>query len=885
MAQKNRPEDVQSLILRAFVEADKLHGGPECGGTIVLFNAGDNGFDELFGEGGLDLPGIDVWRLEPGGSFELKRRLNGCLDGKRILLVGYEPEPAARDWFADVAARAYVCSLDPKSLMLRELGMPDNAQMHEALGLLTGDGVSSAALRKKLVKLREASGLAGFATADEFLCGVLCVKMGAPRLDAVAFVATWLLRAHCDVLPSRAKRLDLGVDWAWLGPKLADWCGFITPEAAPGADAADTYVEGLLECVLLGACARSVVGGALDGFAGCFSADQSHAAFCRSVVDCLVAEGHAEELLGMATDVERKHGLEQAFADVNIDNLINADVFPCIDAAILRVLFKRVADSPDEADGVLAFVAARRGKCWYEVFGCYYEGVAAAARMQRFYREHVAGFAGMAASALWKSYTAELYRMDMWYRDLRFELRGAYRAGEYELDEDFSACCLAMERLYKGWFIKELSRAWARATDASYAVRGYVEVVPRQLDFDLAHIEPLARSKKRVWVVVSDALRYEVAAELAQELERETKGVCSLDAVQAVFPSITKCGMSALLPHGTYVYTATGDGAGVGFDVLVDGGHARSVEERSGVLAAHYPGSVAVRYDRLVNDMDRAARKELVRDAKVVYVYHDVIDALGDKLSTERKVFQACHEAVDELVTLVKLVARENAGAHVLVTADHGFLYTAEPLAEYDHTLRSEAQGEVVEAGRRWMVAREGAVSNVLMPVAVPGSGLVGLAPREDVRLRMAGGGENYVHGGLSLQEVCVPVLSFESKRVGSRGYVESRQVGVSLVTQLQTVSNSSFTLELLQDEAVGGKVLPAVYEIFAVCEGECVSDTSVVVANLEDADAAARLLRALVTINPAAAVVPGSVCFLVARNVDTGEERILREVTLQIVA
>ena len=931
--------DARGVIVRAFDEADRLHGGPACGGTIVMFDAGESGFEQLFGGDAygddargsefdtaagaangfgagaaaasagagdaagfvdaLGIPGVEVWCLEPGRSFELKRRLNGCLDGKRILLLGHTHEDAMRDWFADVSARAYLCSLDPKALVMRELGLPDVREMHDALGYLTGDDLNSPAFRKKLIRLREASGMSEFESVDEFLCGVLCAKMGAPRIDAVAFIATWLLRAYCDDLPARARRLDMGVGWAWLAPKVAEWCGCAVDGFAGAADAGLACARTLTKSILLCACARSVTGGVLDSLQGEFSADQSHAAFCRSVVDFLVAEGHRDELLGMATDVERSLGIEGLLADVNIDHLVNADVFPCIDAAILRTLFRRVAASPEDADAVLAFVAARRGKCWYEVFSCYYEGVVAAARMQRFYREHMAGFGGMTATALWKAYTGELYRMDTWYRDLRFEFRGAYKAGEYELDEDFGACCAAMERLYKGWFVKELARAWSHATEGSYAARGYAEGVPRQVDFDLARVEPLARGRKRTWVIVSDALRFEVAAELAQVLERETKGVCSLDAMQAVFPSITKCGMAALLPHGTYAYEAGAvgdDGAagtdagcssrGAGFEVLVDGSPARGVEERGAVLVAHYPGSVAVRYDRLVNDMDRAARKELVSDAKVVYVYHDVIDAMGDKLPTERKVFLACREAIDELATLVKLIVRENAGANVLITADHGFLYSAQPLAECDHALRSEAQGSVVEAGRRWMVARAGAESDVLMPVAVPGgsSELVGFAPREDVRLRMAGGGENFVHGGLSLQEVCVPVLSFTNKRVGSQGYVESRQVGVSLVTQLSTVSNSSFALELLQNEPVGGKILPAVFGVFAVCDGVRVSDTSIVVANLEDADAAARLLRVLVTINPSASVDPGTACELVARNVDTGEETTLRELTLQII-
>ena len=52
-----------------------------------------------------------------------------------------------------------------------------------------------------------------------------------------------------------------------------------------------------------------------------------------------------------------------------------------------------------------------------------------------------------------------------------------------------------------------------------------------------------------MFVVISDALRYEVAASLAEQLRRETQAEVKLQDVQGIFPTITKFGMAALLPH------------------------------------------------------------------------------------------------------------------------------------------------------------------------------------------------------------------------------------------------------------------------------------------------------------------------------------------------
>ncbi|MDI4746048.1 PglZ domain-containing protein, partial [Salmonella enterica subsp. enterica serovar Kentucky] len=43
------------------------------------------------------------------------------------------------------------------------------------------------------------------------------------------------------------------------------------------------------------------------------------------------------------------------------------------------------------------------------------------------------------------------------------------------------------------------------------------------------------------------------------------------------------------------------------------------------------------------------------RNASVVYIWHDTIDAMGDKAATEDKTFEACRSAITELKDLVSL--------------------------------------------------------------------------------------------------------------------------------------------------------------------------------------------------------------------------------------
>ena len=55
------------------------------------------------------------------------------------------------------------------------------------------------------------------------------------------------------------------------------------------------------------------------------------------------------------------------------------------------------------------------------------------------------------------------------------------------------------------------------------------------------------------------------------------------------------------------------------------------------------------------------------------------------------------------------------------------------------------------------------------------GAGFEGFAPRENVHFKRPGGTNNYVHGGMSLQELCVPVIGFWRARSGSKDFVDTR--------------------------------------------------------------------------------------------------------------
>ena len=77
-----------------------------------------------------------------------------------------------------------------------------------------------------------------------------------------------------------------------------------------------------------------------------------------------------------------------------------------------------------------------------------------------------------------------------------------------------------MEGLYTHWFLGELGNNWSDVCADELATYGKVLEVPQQEEFYRSRIKA---SDTKVFVIISDAMRYEVAAALADQLQRETQ--------------------------------------------------------------------------------------------------------------------------------------------------------------------------------------------------------------------------------------------------------------------------------------------------------------------------------------------------------------------------
>ncbi len=190
----------------------------------------------------------------------------------------------------------------------------------------------------------------------------------------------------------------------------------------------------------------------------------------------------------------------------------------------------------------------------------------------------------------------------------------------------------------------------------------------------------------------------------------------------------------------------------------------------------------------------------------VVFIYHNGIDAVGDKRDTEHRTCIAVESAIEEIIKLLKKAAAMNV-SHFVITADHGFLFQNDALDESDF-LAVPQPGGALQYQRRFIVAPAIADDTRLKRFTATQLGLAGnlqfAFPKGIQRLRLQGSGSRYVHGGTSLQEIVVPVVEVKKLRAD-----DVAQVEVDILRSGQQITTGQVSITFLQSEPAAEKCLP----------------------------------------------------------------------------
>jgi len=794
---------------------------------IVFWHDEDGEFAEAVDE--LVPDGVRLVKLTGKNNFAVKKLLSADDLTDNFLIydpLAYEKD-GHDDWLLDIKLYSgEPFRADLVSLQMEELLVEPSSAMRKTMKLY-GKFLANKERRARLRKIGRTYQVPLQLHID--IMSVLSgLNVGSAQGMIIAVLSAGLEKESNAAYANIEKLGNMEAFWKLI----RDYTGYVNTDERPLID--------LAAHILITALSQTMPVAALKGLERFVS--DSCKVYCYQLIHEWQRCDKSGELLEICSRVERELCFADRFGNIEIETLLKCDIFPAINESILKRFFLEISENVIKVDAIVKTVENRRTASWYNLTANYFESLYWIAKMQEFYLAHIEGFHIVEPTKVWNLYTSNAYQMDSYYRYFHGFFNKTLEDPNDLLDDALKKCSDTVEGLYCEWFLRELTLNWTTTIASDLDSLGYVSEIKKQREFYRRYVSPNVCKGNRVYVIISDALRFEVAAELSEVLSHSTKGKATLESAQSLFPGVTEFGMAALLPGKELSVNYKKDKV----EVTVDGKPVNNTSNRDEILCAENPESIAVTYSNLLK-MKKQDRRKLVQGKEVVYIYHDAIDNAGEH--NEAKVFEACKEAIDELTAIVKIIVNDLSGTNVFITADHGFIYTYKPLTESQKISRQTFNGEIYKIKRRYALVPHETTADYLLPVKTErelvGIHMKGYVPQDTVRIKIQGGGENYVHGGISLQEMVVPVIVYKGMRSDYKKYIEVRNPGLSPISESRKISNLMFSLDFLQKQPVDEKIQVSRYALYFIDdEGVPVSDSQTVIADRASENASERVFR-----------------------------------------
>jgi len=496
--------------------------------------------------------------------------------------------------------------------------------------------------------------------------------------------------------------------------------------------------------------------------------------------------GRVSEKISVDIDVENK------INKAELEEIANDDLFRLSDKKIIHELVGLISEESISEKKVSQLIKKRENKYWYPeseyLYKCLEYGTDTIALIRKYSKTKYVGF-----SEGIDSYSSTLFEVDQAYRKFIWSYRQAKQ------NKILAALAEKIEKVYSNDWLLKYNDNWQKVVD-NLDAWPTKEKTSQQRFFE-QHVTPVLSKKQRLFVIISDALRYENGAELSKRLQSENRYEASIIPMVSSLPSYTQLGMASLLPHKKLSFQDNSD------SVVVDGMSSAGIQGRSKILAANSGvRATAIKAEDFMKMNSAKDGREFVKQYDLIYIYHNRIDKTGDDKTSEERVFEAVEEELNFLMDMTKKIANMN-GNNMMITSDHGYIYQHHELDESDFS-KSEHKGETWKENRRFVIGNK--LENDSATRAFKASELNIssnadiLIPKSINRLRVKGAGSRFVHGGASLQEIVIPLVKVTKKRQDTTSAVD-----IDIIKSTDRITTSILAVSFLQCDLVTDQVLP----------------------------------------------------------------------------
>lgn len=800
---------VQAALRKAF-EAD--------GHRIVLWNDPEGGFSD---EVESVLPdGVELIRLPGPSMFEVKIELEVKRPEQKFLVYDSREEPAlAKDWLLDIRCYGHRFTADRASVILDELGL---GRMSLKDHLKKRDRFMASQKRVAALKaLVEASDLEE--DLDLKMMAVL-VKAETPDLPAI------LRQLFAGLAQDDAGGLEAEpAGWEEIGKFDLEPSFWAEVERAFGYADESSNLKALLLRVFASDLSRQTTGGeGIPGLSHLLLPDHGQRQAKVFLARWSDSQRMSESYDRVAAEAQVALGVEQALEGLDLATLQGMVTFPCTEKAVLRSLVRQIREQwqTPATEEWLEIIRAREAGHWVRVeaerasdwkaFHHAYRAVRATVELITEWLSIKDGPWPSDLETSWKAYTTQWWAIDQAYRHFSTE---AERIERHNWDI-LKGLRETVEDIYVNGYLRELSLHWGPQIEGRLD-SWKIEDVPNQYRFFDRQVRPRLgeKSKPKAMVIISDGLRFEAARELVTKLNQRYRFEAEIDTQLSVLPSYTALGIASLLPHEKLSYASDGK------TVRVDDRPAAATEQRSAILAIHE--GMAIGSEELLS-LTKAEGRARLEGARLVYVYHNKIDAAGEGVN-EEQVFIATEQAIDELAQLVNKAVNDLNYSYVVLTADHGFLFTQGSPDATSKTKLDEPPAGALVAKKRYIVGKDfksndqghrGSTS----VTAGTDPGMDFLIPR-GTNLFHFKGGARYFHGGTMPQEIVVPLLRVRAVRGAKAESTRATSVGLQVLGGPHRITTGRHRFKIMQLDPVSERVRPVTVRVDIRDGDEPVSD------------------------------------------------------------
>ena len=759
----------------------------------------------------LELSGVKCYPMEQNPFYVKYRVMRAQPEQKFLLYAPYARPEKTDNWLLDLELAYYLFHTDEASLFLQELGWEGHFRELVEAHLAFFQSKERRTAVKKISKPSDRH--------DELRRNMLAVTFGAyePSLDAC--LLEYARALHEETEAELARELErFALDEVF-------W------KAVKRQYQYQTQQPGIYDFLLACFAANTPYLGELEP-----DVNQDSRILLQKWPE--LAQ-YREAFRALSARIAEDLGLQRKVERASLDQLVEDRLYQIADLELIRHLEHALREESMPNAQLLKYIKRRRNRFWYteqaNLYGCLEQAAQLLTTVQAFAQLEMAS----PEQAL-RRYAEDWFRPDYHYRKFVETFRRKPAAILQDLNEK-------VENIYVNTWLPGLQRAWQQQLDNIGHWK--FELIKNQRLFFRYGPGANASARQRIFIIISDALRYEAGYELSQQIQQERRFEAELDYLLTALPSYTQLGMAALLPHKALSITEGSD------QVLIDGKPTQGQQNRAKALEQGTElRSTVILAEELMQMNSKTVGREFAKNYDLIYVYHNRIDKVGDDTTSEAKIFDAVAEEQAYLLDLCRKIA--NIGGNTMyLTADHGFLYQVSAVVENDF-LPDNFSGEVWKKHRRFVVGTQLEAGEGLVKYTAEQLGLSGnaefLVPRGLHRLRVQGAGSRYVHGGSSLQEVVVPLIRVKvsKKKGGSISYV-----GVDILKSSERITTVNAVITFVQTDPVEEGVLPSTIRArFLDPQEKALSDTFVHTFDLERGNDRQSMVRHTFTLSAQAA-------------------------------